>query len=76
VLGDTKGLVPNIFLLAGICLATLFRFWSYRKWVFRAPITEALEEEHEALGTDDAAVVSSASGAAGGVRDDQRGRIS
>ena len=37
VLGDTKGLPPNVGLLVGIVVATLFRFWSYRKWVWTAP---------------------------------------
>jgi len=37
VLGDTKGLLPNVGLLVGIVVATLFRFWSYRKWVWTAP---------------------------------------
>ncbi len=27
----------NVAFLVGIALATLFRFWSYRKWVWRAP---------------------------------------
>jgi putative flippase GtrA len=27
----------NVALLLGICLGTLFRFWSYRKWVWMAP---------------------------------------
>ncbi|MFF3546071.1 GtrA family protein [Streptomyces platensis] len=34
----------NIFKFLGIGLATLFRFWSYRTWVFRAlPAREAIE---------------------------------
>jgi putative flippase GtrA len=36
VLGFTGALALNAALLAGIGLATLFRFWSYRKWVFLA----------------------------------------
>jgi putative flippase GtrA len=35
--GRTDRLAANIALLAGICLGTLFRFWSYRKWVWIAP---------------------------------------
>jgi len=27
----------NVALFLGICLGTLFRFWSYRKWVWIAP---------------------------------------
>ena len=36
VLGYTGALALNIALLLGVGLATLFRFWSYRKWVFLA----------------------------------------
>ncbi len=36
LLGFTGGLAYNVALLAGIGLATLFRFWSYRKWVWLA----------------------------------------
>jgi len=31
----------NVALLIGIALGTLFRFWSYRKWVWRQPGAEA-----------------------------------
>jgi putative flippase GtrA len=34
-LSDTFPL--NVALVLGICLGTLFRFWSYRKWVWMAP---------------------------------------
>ncbi len=36
-LGLTDKLSNNIALLMGIGLGTLFRFWSYRKWVWVAP---------------------------------------
>lgn len=36
-LGQTDGLASNIALFLGIVLGTLFRFWSYRKWVWMAP---------------------------------------
>jgi putative flippase GtrA len=36
VLGMTDKLSYNIALLIGIGLGTLFRFWSYRTWVWRA----------------------------------------
>jgi hypothetical protein len=36
-LGRTDKLAANIALLVGICLGTLFRFWSYRRWVWIAP---------------------------------------
>ena len=35
--GRTDQLTTNIALLVGICLGTLFRFWSYRRWVWTAP---------------------------------------
>ena len=38
-LGLTNGLASNIALFLGIVLGTLFRFWSYRKWVWVAPAT-------------------------------------
>lgn len=36
-LGQTGRLASNIALFLGIVLGTLFRFWSYRKWVWVAP---------------------------------------
>ena len=36
-LGLTDKFSLNVALLLGICLGTLFRFWSYRKWVWIAP---------------------------------------
>jgi putative flippase GtrA len=48
VVGQTGRLAVNIALVFGIGLGTLFRFWSYRRWVWRAPVTEILEG-HEAL---------------------------
>lgn len=36
-LGLTDKFASNVALLVGICLGTLFRFWSYRKWVWIAP---------------------------------------
>ncbi|HUY45706.1 MAG TPA: GtrA family protein [Streptosporangiaceae bacterium] len=35
-LGLTDKLSYNVALFTGIALGTLFRFWSYRKWVWRA----------------------------------------
>jgi putative flippase GtrA len=75
VLGDTRGLPANVGLLGGIVLATLFRFWSYRKWVWREPVSELLEEEHEALHPENAPLAP-ASGGAGGLRDDRPGQAS
>ena len=36
-LGLSDKLASNVALFVGICLGTLFRFWSYRKWVWIAP---------------------------------------
>jgi putative flippase GtrA len=38
-LGLTDKLALNVALFLGIVLGTLFRFWSYRKWVWVAPTT-------------------------------------
>jgi putative flippase GtrA len=44
VLGRTDKLWLNVALLIGIVLGTLFRFWSYRTWVWRAvPPEDAAE---------------------------------
>jgi len=37
LLGLTDKLSYNVALIVGIALGTLFRFWSYRKWVWVAP---------------------------------------
>ncbi|MER5719281.1 GtrA family protein [Streptomyces sp. NPDC002132] len=43
--GWNSPLQNNVFKFVGIGIATLFRFWSYRTWVFRAiPDREAVEE--------------------------------
>ncbi|MEU3793453.1 GtrA family protein [Streptomyces fructofermentans] len=42
-LGFDSPLASNVFKFVGIGIATLFRFWSYRTWVFRAlPAREAV----------------------------------
>ncbi|WP_030623985.1 GtrA family protein [Streptomyces sclerotialus] len=42
--GWNTPLQNNVFKFLGIGIATLFRFWSYRSWVFRAlPAKEAVE---------------------------------
>lgn len=46
-LGDTGKLANVIANNVGIVLGTLFRFWSYRKWVWAAP--QPAPEGHEAL---------------------------
>ena len=51
VLGFTGPVALNIALLLGIGLGTLFRFWSYRTWVFLAralPVPAAQEPGEEA----------------------------
>ncbi|SNT17592.1 Putative flippase GtrA (transmembrane translocase of bactoprenol-linked glucose) [Streptosporangium subroseum] len=48
-LGLHDPLSYNIALLVGTALATLFRFWSYKKWVFLAAAEEPPKElPHEA----------------------------
>jgi putative flippase GtrA len=40
----------NVFKFVGIGIATLFRFWSYRSWVFRAlPAREAVPDAESVL---------------------------
>ncbi len=46
-LGDTSHGANFIANNVGIVLGTLFRFWSYRKWVWAAP--KAAPEGHEAI---------------------------
>jgi putative flippase GtrA len=49
-LGWNSSLQANVFKFVGIGVATLFRFWSYRTWVFRAiPAREAVEEAESFL---------------------------
>ena len=48
VLGQTGKVPANVALFVGIVLGTLFRFWSYRKWVW-ADKPQALPAGHEAL---------------------------
>ncbi len=58
-LGGSK-LWYNIALVFGTGLGTLFRFWSYRKWVWVAPdvpVLERAEERPEEIAQDLAAVV-------------------
>jgi putative flippase GtrA len=60
-LGKSK-LWYNIALIVGTGLGTLFRFWSYRKWVWVAPDVPILDpaEPPEELAQDMAAVVGAA----------------
>jgi putative flippase GtrA len=41
LLGLTDKLAYNVALIFGIGLGTLFRFWSYRRWVWLAPVAPA-----------------------------------
>lgn len=43
-LGLAGPLASNVFKFVGIGIATLFRFWSYRTWVFRATPAEEADE--------------------------------
>jgi putative flippase GtrA len=48
--GWDSSLQRNIFKVVGIGLGTLFRFWSYRTWVFRAlPAREAVADAESFL---------------------------
>jgi len=52
--GWDSQLQANIFKFVGIGVATLFRFWSYRTWVFRAlPAREAVEQAEAILTATD-----------------------
>ncbi|GAA2977410.1 GtrA family protein [Streptomyces fulvorobeus] len=46
----------NVFKIVGIGVATLFRFWSYRTWVFKALPAKGAEGAAEAPEAPDAAV--------------------
>jgi putative flippase GtrA len=49
---DLRGLVAyNIAMVIGTAVGTLFRFWSYKKWVFLTPATPATPAVPAALGT-------------------------
>lgn len=48
-LGLTSRLPSNIALFLGIALGTLFRFWSYRKWVWTAPDASAVPPDPAAV---------------------------
>lgn len=47
-LGQTDRLASNIALFLGIVLGTLFRFWSYRKWVWLDPAAGPVPDPAEA----------------------------
>lgn len=52
--GWNTPLQNNVFKFLGIGIATLFRFWSYRSWVFRAlPTREAVETAESFLSEGD-----------------------
>jgi putative flippase GtrA len=53
--GWDSRLQSNVFKFVGIAVATLFRFWSYRSWVFRAlPARETVEQAEAFLAADKA----------------------
>ncbi|MER6425253.1 GtrA family protein [Streptomyces sp. NPDC001137] len=48
--GWESSLERNIFKVVGIGLGTLFRFWSYRTWVFKAlPVNDAVADAESFL---------------------------
>jgi len=65
----------NLANFVGIVFGTIFRFWSYRQFVWRDSVVDVLEEEHEAL-EPTAAAAAPAPGRTDGVRVDKAGRIS
>ncbi|MFL4904569.1 GtrA family protein [Streptomyces sp. MMS24-I2-30] len=53
--GWDSPLQSNVFKFLGIAVATLFRFWSYRSWVFRAlPARETVADAESYLATEPA----------------------
>ncbi|MFI6350522.1 GtrA family protein [Streptomyces sp. NPDC050560] len=67
-------LQSNVFKFLGIGIATLFRFWSYRTWVFRTlPARGAQGAAVAAGGTGQGARGGEGRGAAGGARAAARG---
>ncbi len=48
-MGWNGRLANNFWSLAGIGVATLFRFWSYRTWVFRSLPAQAVEQAEAIL---------------------------
>ncbi|MDX3215220.1 GtrA family protein [Streptomyces sp. ME02-6991-2B] len=49
--GWDSSLQSNVFKFIGIGVATLFRFWSYRSWVFKAlPVREPVQQAESFLG--------------------------
>jgi putative flippase GtrA len=51
-LGLTDKFSSNVALFLGICLGTLFRFWSYRKWVWIAPKADPVPDAAEFAAAD------------------------
>ncbi|MCL2586586.1 MAG: GtrA family protein, partial [Streptosporangiales bacterium] len=49
-LGRSDTIASNIALFLGIVLGTLFRFWSYRKWVWTAPPGDKADSAEGAAG--------------------------
>lgn len=75
LLGFQGKLWFNLANLGGILLGTIFRFWSYRRFVWHESIIEVLEEEHEALAPT-AAAGAPAPSHTDGMRVDEARRIS
>ncbi|MEU2559369.1 GtrA family protein [Streptomyces longispororuber] len=66
--GWDSRLQTNVFKFLGMAIATLFRFWSYRSWVFRAlPAREAVAHAESFL-EEDARDAAEPRGTASGAR--------
>jgi putative flippase GtrA len=64
-LGLSDSLDSNVALFLGICLGTLFRFWSYRKWVWIAPASGPVLDPAEFAAVELSHVPSDAVGSRG-----------
>ncbi|MFM9371581.1 GtrA family protein [Streptomyces sp. Da 82-17] len=64
--GWDSRLQSNVFKFLGIGIATLFRFWSYRTWVFKAlPARETVAHAESFLRSESAPAPSARSGSGG-----------
>ncbi|NUP36756.1 MAG: GtrA family protein [Streptomyces sp.] len=62
-------LQSNVFKFLGLGLATCFRFWSYRTWVFRAvPAKTAVDEAAEATVEEAESILAEGTETEGGAR--------
>jgi putative flippase GtrA len=62
--GWDSPLQSNVFKFIGIGVATLFRFWSYRTWVFKAlPVREAVQRAESFLAATESGTPAARTGA-------------